>query len=217
MADTHIDSYYKSRFVFNKDREVVWKEIVRFLTPYLKDAHTVLDLGAGYCDFINNVKVGKKIAVDISPELPQYAHSDVQLVNSLATDLSSVSDSTVDVVFSSNLLEHLTDAELVTCLSEVKRVLKKGGLFITMQPNYRLAYKTYFDDFTHKKVFSDESLKGFLVAQDLTIIKYWKKFLPFSLKSRPSVIPVVPLLIRTYLHSPFKPFAGQMMFVTKKI
>jgi len=217
MTDTHIDSYYKSRFVFNKDREVVWKEIVRFLNPYLTDAHTVLDLGAGYCDFINNVKAGKKIAVDISPELPQYAHSDVQLVNSLATDLSSVSDSTVDVVFSSNLLEHLTDAELVKCLSEVKRVLKKGGLFITMQPNYRLAYKTYFDDFTHKKVFSDESLKGFLVAQDLTIIKYWKKFLPFSLKSRPSLIPVIPLLIRAYLHSPCKPFAGQMMFVTKKV
>lgn len=217
MTDAHIDSYYKSRFVFNKDREIVWKEIVKFLNPYLKDTHTVLDLGAGYCDFINNVGASKKIAVDISPELSRYAHPDVVLVNSLATDLSSVADTSVDCVFSSNLLEHLTDTELAACLSEVKRVLKKGGFFITMQPNYRLAYKTYFDDFTHKKVFSDESLKGFLVAQDLAIVKYWKKFLPFSLKSRPSVIPVIPLLIRAYLHSPYKPFAGQMLFVTKKV
>lgn len=217
MTETHIDAYYKSRFVFNKDRDVVWKEIVRFLSSYLKDVHTVLDLGAGYCDFINNVSAQKKIAVDISPELSQYAQKGVQLVNSLATDLKVVGDGTVDVVFSSNLLEHLTDSELAACLSEVKRVLKKGGLFITMQPNYRLAYKTYFDDFTHKKVFSDESLKGFLVSQDLTIVKYWKKFLPFSLKSRPSMIPVIPLLIRAYLHLPFKPFAGQMLFVTKKI
>lgn len=217
MTDTHIDAYYKSRFTFNKDRDVVWKEIVRFLNPFLKDAQVILDLGAGYCDFINNVTAQKKIAVDISPELSRYAHDDVQLVNSLATDLSAVNDNSVDCVFSSNLLEHLTDSELEACLFEVKRVLKKGGLFITMQPNYRLAYKTYFDDFTHKKVFSDESLKGFLVAQDLTIVKYWKKFLPFSLKSRPSVVPVHPLLIRAYLHSPYKPFAGQMMFITKKI
>jgi ubiquinone/menaquinone biosynthesis C-methylase UbiE len=150
MTDTHIDSYYKSRFVFNKDREVVWKEIVRFLNPYLKNAHTVFDLGAGYCDFINNVSAQKKIAVDISPELSRYAHEGIQLVNSLATDLSVVSDNSVDVVFSSNLLEHLTDAELVICLSEVKRVLKKGGLFITMQPNYRLAYKTMFGTICRK-------------------------------------------------------------------
>lgn len=217
MTDTHIDAYYKSRFTFNKDRDVVWKEIVRFLNPFLKDAQVILDLGAGYCDFINNVTAQKKIAVDMSPELSRYAHDDVKLVNSLATDLSAVNDSSVDCVFSSNLLEHLTDSELAACLSEVKRVLKKGGLFITMQPNYRLAYKTYFDDFTHKKVFSDESLKGFLVAQDLTIVKYWKKFLPFALKSRPSVVPVHPLLIRAYLHSPYKPFAGQMLFVTQLV
>lgn len=217
MTDAHIDTYYKSRFVFNKDREVVWKEVVRFLNPFLKDKQTILDLGAGYCDFINNVSAQKKIAIDISPELSRYAHEGVQLVNSLATDLSAVNDNSVDVVFSSNLLEHLTDSELVTCLSEVKRVLKKGGLFITMQPNYRLAYKTYFDDFTHKKVFSDESLRGFLVAQDLTIVKYWKKFLPFSLKSRPSLVPVHPLLIRAYLHSPYKPFAGQMLFIAQLV
>ena len=217
MNDTHIDTYYKSRFIFNKDRDVVWKEIVRFLKPFLKDRHTILDLGAGYCDFINNVSAEKKIAVDISPELSLYAQKDVERVNSLATDLSKVGEATVDVVFSSNLLEHLSDQELTVCLSEVKRVLKKGGLFITMQPNYRLAYKTYFDDFTHKKVFSDESLRGFLVAQDFTIIKYWKKFLPFSLKSRPSLIPVHPWLVRAYLHFPYKPFAGQMLFISQVI
>jgi len=217
MNDTHIDTYYKSRFIFNKDRDVVWKEIVRFLKPFLKDRHTILDLGAGYCDFINNVSAEKKIAVDISPELSLYAQKDVERVNSFATDLSKVGEATVDVVFSSNLLEHLSDQELTVCLSEVKRVLKKGGLFITMQPNYRLAYKTYFDDFTHKKVFSDESLKGFLISQDLTIIKYWKKFLPFSLKSRPSVIPVHSFLIRAYLNSPYKPFAGQMLFITQLV
>jgi ubiquinone/menaquinone biosynthesis C-methylase UbiE len=210
------DKYYKARFVYNKDRDIVWKEIILFLNPYLFNKDTVLDLGAGYCDFINNVKAKEKIAVDISPELKNYANENIRKINSLATDLSQVEDSSIDIVFSSNLLEHLDNEELSKCMSEVKRVLKKDGLFITMQPNYRLSYKTYFDDFTHKKVFSDESLKGFLIANDFEILKYWPRFLPFSLKSRPSFIPTFPLLIRAYLNSPIKPFAGQMLFICKK-
>ena len=211
------DKYYKARFGFNKDRDVVWKEIVRFLNPFVKNKHSILDLGAGYCDFINNVSAKEKIAVDISPELKNYANQGVRQINSLATDLTSIQSNSVDLVFSSNLLEHLDNEELSKCMQEVKRVLKNGGLFITMQPNYRLSYKTYFDDFTHKKVFSDESLKGFLIANDFEIVKYWPRFLPFSLKSRPSIIPVFPFLIRAYLNSPLKPFAGQMLFVTKVI
>jgi ubiquinone/menaquinone biosynthesis C-methylase UbiE len=210
------DSYYKARFVFNKDRNVVWKEIVRFLNPFLAGKDTILDLGAGYCDFINTVTASHKIAVDISPELANYADKDVKQVNTLATDLSAVASSSVDVVFSSNLLEHLDDTELALCMKEVKRVLKNGGLFITMQPNYRLAYKTYFDDFTHKKVFSDESLKGFLVSQGFDVLRSYPRFLPFSLKSRPSIIPVSSYIVRLYLMLPWKPFAGQMLFVSKK-
>ena len=211
-----IDTYYKSRFVWNNDRQVVWKEIVQFLRPFWKGRDTILDLGAGYCDFINNVEAKERIAVDISPELGQYAEKGVRQVTSLATDLSAVQSGTVDLVLASNLLEHLTDDELKLCLTEIKRVLKGGGLFISMQPNYRLAYKTYYDDPTHKKVFSDEALRSFLLSHDLEIVKYWKKFLPFSLKSRPSIIPLIPIIVRMYLYSPYKPFAGQMLFISKK-
>jgi SAM-dependent methyltransferase len=131
--------------------------------------------------------------------------------------MSKVVSNTVDVVFASNLFEHLTDVELETTMTEVKRVLKKGGRLILMQPNYRLAYKTYFDDHTHKKVFSDTSLETFLLSFDMEIELKKAKFLPFSLKSRPSIIPVFPLLIRAYINSPIKPFAGQMLFVSKRI
>lgn len=211
------DSYYKSRYTFNNDRSVVWKEIVRYLKKYINNKKTVLDLGAGYCDFINNVSAENKIAVDMSPDFAEYAGKDVKTIQSAATDLGVVEANSVDVVFSSNLLEHLTDNELDKTMSEVKRVLKNGGLFISMQPNYRLSYKTYFDDPTHKKVFSDSALESFLISHDFEIIKKMPRFLPFSLKSRPSIIPVFPFIIRAYLNSPIKPFAGQMLFVSKII
>jgi SAM-dependent methyltransferase len=210
------DSYYASRYTFNNDRSVVWKEIVRYLKPYLENKKTILDLGAGYCDFINNVTAEHKIAVDMSEDFSKFANKDVQIVRSVVTDLSEVPSSSVDVVFASNLLEHLTDSDLEKTMSEVRRILNKNGLFISMQPNYRLAYKTYFDDPTHKKVFSDEALRSFLLSYNFNIVKYWRRFLPFSLKSRPSIIPLLPQLVRAYLNSPCKPFAGQMLFVTEK-
>ncbi|TSC70621.1 MAG: type 11 methyltransferase [Parcubacteria group bacterium Gr01-1014_46] len=209
------DPYYKSRYVWDNDREVVWKEIVRYLSSFLPIDGTVMDIGAGYCDFINNVNSKNRIALDYSPDLKNYAKEGVRIVNSSVTDMSAVGDATVDVVFASNLFEHLSDGELETTMGEIKRVLKKGGRLILMQPNYRLSYKTYFDDHTHKKVFSDVSLETFLLSHGMEIELKKPKFLPFSLKSRPSFIPVFPVLIRAYLNSPWKPLAGQMLFIAK--
>jgi ubiquinone/menaquinone biosynthesis C-methylase UbiE len=210
------DSYNESRYTPNADRGIVWPEIVRFLEPYLKNASTVLDLGAGYCDFVNNVSAPNRIAADLSPESATFAAPGVKHIVTPADDLSQVQDASVDVVFSSNLLEHLTDDQLGRAMNEVQRVLKPTGLFITMQPNYRLAYKTYFDDPTHKKVFSDVALRNFLLQYHFRIVRSWPRFLPFSLASRPGLIPVSPLVVRAYLHSPWKPLAGQMLFIAGK-
>lgn len=209
------DPYYKSRYIWDDSRTVVWKEIVRFLKEFIPKDGTVLDLGAGYCDFINNVEAKNKIALDYSPDLKKYLGRGIEGINSSVTETFPIASDSVDIVFASNLLEHLSDEELFKTMSEIKRVLKKDGMLILMQPNYRLSYKTYFDDHTHKKIFSDESLKAFLLSFGFEIKLSKPRFLPFSLKSRPSIIPVFPLLIRAYIHSPWKPFAGQMLFVSK--
>jgi len=211
------DPYYASRYVWDKDRATVWREIVRYLSPYLASAETIVDLGAGYCDFINNVSAEKRIAVDWSSDFMRFAANGVQTLQSAVTDLGKIETSSADVVLASNLLEHLTDDELGQVMTEVRRVLAAGGVFIAMQPNYRYAYKTYFDDPTHKKVFSDEALRQFLVSHGFEIMLVKPKFLPFSMNSRPSFIPLHPLVVRAYLRSPMKPFAGQMLFVTRVI
>jgi ubiquinone/menaquinone biosynthesis C-methylase UbiE len=209
------DPYYQSRYTWNRDRTVVWKEIVRYLSPYLKGAKTVVDLGAGYCDFINNVSAENRIAVDMSPDFDQFAAEGVRTVQSNVTDLRKIPNSSVDVVFASNLFEHLDDAELALIMAEVKRILTDQGLLMLMQPNYRYAYKTYFDDPTHKKVFSHEALKNFLISHNFDIVLMKPKFLPFSMGSKPSLIPILPLVVRAYIHSPVKPLAGQMLFVAR--
>ncbi len=129
------DPYYKSRYVWNNDRAVVWKEIVSYLSNFIPKDGTVLDIGAGYCDFINNVGAAHKIALDYSPDFKNYAKEGIQTIQSSVTDMSQVPTGTVDVVFASNLFEHLSDDELSKTVGEVKRILKKDGRLILMQPN----------------------------------------------------------------------------------
>ncbi len=211
-----MDEYYKTRYIFNSKRAIVWKEIVRYLNRFISEESAVLDLGAGYCDFINNVKAKFKYAVDISPDFKKFANPDIKTFISPAWNLNFIQDESIGIVHASNLLEHLDDEELRKTMAEIKRVLKKEGILILLQPNFRYAENKYFKDPTHKKIFSDDTLGEFLKNNNFKIIHKKPKFLPFSLESKPSFIPIFPLIVRAYIYSPLKPFAGQMLFVAQK-
>ena len=90
--------------------------------------------------------------------------------------------------------------------------MKKNAFLSIIQPNYRLSYKEYFDDYTHISIWSDKSLADFLVAQGFKIHKVIPGFLPLSVKSR---LPVNSYLIRLYLKAPIKPFAKQMLIMAQ--
>ena len=88
-----------------------------------------------------------------------------------------------------------------------RQAIRYGTLNI-LRPNYRYAYREYFDDYTHISVFPHISLADFLKAHGLAVIETWPRFLPLTVKSR---LPVAPWLIRAYLASPIKPLAKQML------
>lgn len=177
----------------------------------------MLDLGAGYCDFINTVEAKQKYAVDMSPELPRYVGEGVTAIQSRGSAMPGVESGTVDVVHASNFFEHLTHNELKATLAEVRRVLRPRGKLILMQPNFRLAFKRYFDDPTHRTVWTEDGLASHLESEGFSVVRKEGRFLPFSLRSRPSVIPLHRLVVRAYLALPWRPFAGQMLVVGEKI
>ena len=207
-----MSGYYATRYVPDPGRTKVWRAIVEYLEKYI-GAHTggaIIDIGCGYGDFINNVSAGSKFAIDLNPDAAGYLAGGITFKATQVTDLSFMPTHSVDVAFSSNLLEHLSDPELAEAAAEFKRILKPGGLFITMQPNFYYAYREYFDDFTHKKVFSHVSLADFFSANGFELVSMEKKFVPFSLKSR---LPKSYFLTKLYLKSFFRPFAKQMLGV----
>jgi ubiquinone/menaquinone biosynthesis C-methylase UbiE len=211
-----MSSYYEARFKFDPKRRIVWNEIVAYLYKHIPVDGTVVDLGAGYCDFINAVKAKRRVAIDISDESVNYCHPDVEFLHSSVLDLSFLADSSVNVVHASNLLEHFNDDDLDVLITEIHRILAPNGRLILLQPNYRLAYKYYFDDYTHKKVWTHVSLRDFLTANRFSAVADHAKFLPFSMKSS-GAMPVIPVIIKAYIHSPWKPFAGQMLLISQVI
>jgi SAM-dependent methyltransferase len=200
--------YHETRFAFDSRREVLWKTLCDcYFNQLIQPSFHVLELGAGYGHFINNVKCRQKTAVDRWPLMGKYLNSSVEGHISSAAELDFVETESVDFVFASNLFEHLTQTDFALCLAEVRRTLKPGGTLNILQPNYRRAYKEYFDDYTHVAVYSDISLCDFLEANGFEIIESHAGFLPFSIKND---MPVIPWLIRLYMALPWKPNAKQM-------
>ncbi|QDC89410.1 class I SAM-dependent methyltransferase [Candidatus Methylopumilus universalis] len=205
-----MSKYFETRYKFDQNRSSVWKAICEYLQKYVNENGTTVDLGCGYCDFINNIDSKIKIAVDINSEGASFCNPNVRFIKAKAFDLAKIKSLSVDTIFASNLLEHLNDAELQLLMIEFKRILKKGGKIILMQPNYKYAYRDYFDDYTHKKVFSHISIVDFFVSHNFTLSKLCPKFMPFSLKSR---LPKSYFLTKIYLQFFFKPFAKQMLVI----
>lgn len=213
------DAYFKTRFTFDARRDMVWKEVVRWIqNQYVPADARVLDLGAGYCNFINNVQASERHAVDLFTDMPKYAAAGVVTHHRSATDLSFLPENHFDVVFASNLAEHLTRPELIMTLRAIRRVLKQGGKLMLMQPNFKYCANTYFDDYTHIQIFTDASLLDFVEAYGYRVVRSIPRFMPVNMKSTLRLnLPMLPLIVRLYLSLPFKPFGGQLLLVAENL
>jgi ubiquinone/menaquinone biosynthesis C-methylase UbiE len=208
---SEVDAYFDSRLAYDKKRVVLWNTLCKhFFQKLLPSNASVLELGAGWCDFIITIDADQKTAVDIWDGIKQHANSDVRTIIGSATDLDGVSSESIDMVFASNLFEHLTQAQIIEILTQTSRILKKTGRLVLVQPNFRTSYKRYFDDYTHLTIWTDTGMTTFLEANGFQIEQVQAKFLPLTVKSK---LPTSSLLIRLYLRLPIKPLAGQMLIV----
>jgi SAM-dependent methyltransferase len=214
MPDASAAQYFQSRFTFDAGRAAVWKVIGGYLQRWIPPDGRVLDLGAGYCSLINHVQAREKHALDVYPEFGQFALPEVQTRVGGCDDLSPYATGYFDVVFASNLLEHLSREVLTRTLAEVRRVVKPGGRLILIQPNFRYCYREYFDDYTHMQVFTHVGLADLLSASGFAVEQMEPRFLPVSFKSR---LPKWPWLTRLYLKLPWRPLAGQMLVVGRRL
>ncbi|MDH3733626.1 MAG: class I SAM-dependent methyltransferase [Gemmatimonadota bacterium] len=211
----YADAYFRTRFGFDPRRDLVWSEVCRYLqNAFIPEDARVLDVGAGYCNFINNVRGSERHAVDLFTELPDFAEDGVHAHVGSCTDMSFLADDSIDIAFTSNLFEHLTREQLIPTMNELRRVVRTEGTLIVLQPNFRFCYNTYFDDYTHLQIFTDRSLFDLLEVFGFRVREAKPRFLPVNMKSTLRLrLPMLRQIVRFYLALPFKPLAGQMLFV----
>ncbi|WP_324808450.1 methyltransferase domain-containing protein [Sphingomonas sp. LY29] len=204
-----IDGYHDTRLSFDRRRNTVWKALWEYyFKARVPSDGCVLDLGCGHGEFINNVVAKRRIGLDLWDGISSSLASGVKPIVASVSDLSAVADDSVDFAFASNLIEHIPQTEFAKVLEQLSVKLTKRGTLTLIQPNYRFAYREYFDDYTHVAVYSHISLADFIEAHGWEIIEVRPRFLPLTVKSR---LPVSKLLIRLYLALPFKPMGKQML------
>src|SRR3972149_8870350 len=138
-----IKKLYDSRFtqLERVKKNQLWRILCHdFLQKFIKKDDFVVDLGAGQCEFINNIFARMKIAVDVNKDVKSFASRDVKVVIASVKRLNTTFEKgEIDVIFMSNLLEHLDSKEDVfRLLNEAYQVLKVGGRLLIMQPDIKL-------------------------------------------------------------------------------
>jgi SAM-dependent methyltransferase len=125
----------------------------------IKPGSRLLEAGCGTGNFLQcfgdqNIRVS---GCDLSP----MAGVDLKNVSVQQCDIEAgpfpYESSAFDVVYSKSLIEHL--AAPTVYLNEVMRILKPGGLCLTLTPDWESNYKIFFDDPTHIRPFTKVSLQ----------------------------------------------------------
>ena len=116
--DLDLGRLYRARFAgVDVARDALWKVLCRhFFQHYVRPDDTVVEVAAGHCEFINNIVASHRVAVDLNPELPEWADPQVRAIVGSSVDLAGVEDQSADVVFVSNFFEHITRPDILATL-----------------------------------------------------------------------------------------------------
>ena len=219
--EIYLKRLYANRFDVRqrKAKEALWKVLIDdFIQRHISPHAIVLDIGGGYCEFINQVKAREKVLIDLNPDSQEFAAPNVKVlhVNILAPESDRlVPRDYFDVIFVSNFFEHLqTKEELIEVLSFCFNRLSSKGKLIVIQPNFKYSFKEYYDFIDHHLPITDGSLNEVLKAIGFSVDLMIPRFLPFSTKGRPSA----PLLLQIYLKLPilWRFLGGQMFVIASK-
>ena len=141
----------------------------RFMAPYGKDGHVpkILDIGCSTGRALANfARCGALdlYGIDLRPEnVPENITFKTCNIEKEALPFE---DNTFDIVYNKSVLEHVHNTE--NFLVESLRVLKPGGLFLGLTPDWASQYKIFWDDFTHVKPFTQKGLRDALLILGFT-------------------------------------------------
>lgn len=197
------DRIYQYRFqnVDADKKKITWGEIATFIYGKLSNPASILDPAAGMCELVNAIKSGERWAIDLNEYfIEKYADPGVKVV---VGDIFKVAlpENYFDAIFISNFLEHLNSQhEVAELLEKMFFCLKPGGKIAIMGPNFKYAYRSYFDFADHTVILSELGLAEHLYGAGFEVQEIHPRFLPLSFRGG---LPVSRGLVKMYLSLPF--------------
>lgn len=213
-----LESIYRERFAGLEDyRRAVWRVLCTdFFSKWIPGGSSVLDLGSGYCEFINQIAAGQKHAMDLNPATRSHAASDVNVLSQDCAAEWQLPASSLDRVFTSNFFEHLPDKiALERTVQSAYRCLKAGGILLALGPNIRYTGAAYWDFYDHYVALTDLSLIELLKKCGFEIEYARARFLPYTMANGHRY-PIWALKSYLRLKPLWKVFGKQFLIVARK-
>jgi ubiquinone/menaquinone biosynthesis C-methylase UbiE len=139
------------------------KKLINYLIRRfdLKKNSKILELGCGRGEFLNEFHLSglNAYGVDIS---------DFETVD-IDKEKLPYKDNFFDIIYSKSVIEHFYYPDKI--FEEAYRVLKPGGLIITLTPEWKYIYKSFYEDFTHRVPFTKVSLKDIHEMNDFKNVR----------------------------------------------
>jgi len=177
---------YRLRFEkLGEYRNKIWEILcAEYFGKFISERSEIIDVGAGWGEFINNVKASRKYAIDLNPETKYHLSEDVTFLNQDCSERWKIETRSLDVVFTSNFLEHLPSKEdIERTISEAHRCLRDNGLLICLGPNIKYLPGAYWDFWDHLIPITESSLSELLKLKGFNVKRCIPRFLPFSMST----------------------------------
>lgn len=183
-SNSSLAEQYQLRFASNKAyRDGVWQILCAdFFQQFIPASAAVLDLGAGWGEFISNIRCARKFAMDLNPDTAGNIPPEAQFLNQDCSQTWQLNSAELDVVFTSNFLEHLPDKQRIeAAIAEAFRCLKPGGSIICIGPNVKYVPGAYWDFWDHYVPITENSLAELLKMTGFEVETCVPRFLPYTM------------------------------------
>ncbi len=176
--------YFLFEHRFRGSRTAI-KERQRIYLEYFIGLKQVIDLGCGRGEFLELLKENgiPAIGVDSNPDMVEFCRDKNLEVEAddIFEYLSRLPDSSLDGIFSAQVIEHLSPQRIMKLLRLCAEKLNPGGAMIaeTVNTNCSTALGNFYLDPTHIRPVPFEML-GFMLKQEGFIIKTTKFSSPVS-------------------------------------
>ena len=144
-------SLHLNKRLFNTYNRIAQKKLGRTLSGIN------IDLGCGDKGFTEYLKT-----IDIISHPYDYPSFDIE------KDQLEHKDDSIDFVTMNAVIEHIKNQDNI--FKEIRRVLKKNGLVFVRTPNWQMDQKNFYNDPTHVKPYTPQSLKQIFELYNLKTI-----------------------------------------------